>query len=636
MRRRRLAYAAAAIALLCGAPASAETLPEAISAALASSPALGSERARLAAVREALPLAWAEALPQINADASANTVNRSEPIFSPNVREQPEYWIATVRTSTLLFGSGRILASTRQARGRIASAVALYQNAAETIALEVTRAYGDVREAQAILAAQTEGVANLEEQLRFVTANVDRGFLTQTDLAQARARVAQSRAELSQANARLVAASEAYQRLVGHPPSGLEAPGPLLGLPADLESAIEIAGRENPRIVSALADVQTSEASVDLAGAQGRARITIDTSNSEFGVIDRPGRENDDENSASLRVSMPIFNGGAIRARSRQQRALRQAANYDLAEAQRRARESVIVAWSDLNAARARLDSQTARVEAAELARRGIRREQDFGQRTTIDVLNQEQELLSARSDLARAERGAMVSERDLAAAIGRLIAMTQESAAATPAQPQPETRTEAPRIRFAAPRVIEAPATLQTASLGVITAAPADMLQAEGDGARSFVSDDDVQPVESDIERAIGRIHADTANDAGERRACPSEHDAIAKRADARRLDHGVDVLDEDKGVSRCAELARQSVGPALFTSDLRLEVEERQKRDAEDRDGDERLDRAQPALAITPDHAKAAPTSAAAAVADARPTPNGAPSSLGIRHKT
>jgi len=635
MRRRRLAYAAAAIALLCGAPASAETLPEAISSALASSPALGGERSRLAAVREALPLAWAEALPQINADASANTINRSEPIFSPNVREQSEYWIASVRTSTLLFGSGRILASTRQARGRIASAVALYQNAAETIALEVTRTYGDVREAQAILAAQTEGVENLEEQLRFVTANVDRGFLTQTDLAQARARVAQSRAELSQANARLVAASEAYQRLVGHPPSGLEAPGPLLGLPSDLESAIELAGRENPRVVAALADVQTSEASVDLAGAQGRPRITIDTTNSEFGVIDRPGRENDDENSASLRVSVPLFNGGAIRARSRQQRALRQAANYDLAETQRRARESVIVAWSDLNAARARLDSQRARVEAAELARRGIRREQDFGQRTTIDVLNQEQELLSARSDLARAERGAMVSERDLAAAIGRLIAMTQESAAAAPAQPA-ETRTEALPIRFAAARTIEAPAALQMASLGVIAPAPTDMLHAEGDGARSFVSNDNIEPVERDIEGTVSTIHADAAHDAGERRACPVERDAFAKGADARRLEHGIDVLEEDKGVPGCGEFARQSVGATFFAHDLSLEIEERQKRDAENGDGDQRLDRAQPALAITPDHAKAAPTSAAAAVADASPTPNGAPSSLGIRHKT
>ena len=146
--------------------------------AVATNPGLAAERTRVRAVRQALPQAWAELLPQVSAEASVIEQDSSEDEFTPafTIREQPEYWIASVRSSTLLFGSGRVLASTRQARAQIASAVALYQDAVQSIVLEFTQAYAETIFAREALAAQEESLANLEEQVRFAQANQREGL----------------------------------------------------------------------------------------------------------------------------------------------------------------------------------------------------------------------------------------------------------------------------------------------------------------------------------------------------------------------------------------------------------------------------------------------------------------------------
>jgi outer membrane protein len=411
------------------APAYGQSLVEATAAALETSPSLASSRARLEAVREEMPIAWAEALPRVTLDASAFDNERSEFTLPTTVRENSQYWIGSVRTSTLLFGGGRAWFARRQARAQIAVAVARYQDSAQTLVLDVARAYGDVRQEIAVRAAQVNAVENYTEQRRYVDAHVRNGFLTQTDIAQADARLAAARADLALANARLIAAQQTFQRLVGYPASGLTAPEGLPGLPASLQDALTAAFENSPILIGQMANYEASDAAVDLAAADGRARVTFDTADSTFAPLRGPASNDDEsESSVSLRVSVPLFAGGEIRARTRQQRHLRDAARSDLDEERRRTQEQVTSAWANLEAARSRLQSSSTRVEAADLAARGVLREQEFGQRSTIDVLDQQNELLQARIALAQSERQAMVAERELAAQAGILIPATQQT----------------------------------------------------------------------------------------------------------------------------------------------------------------------------------------------------------------
>jgi len=398
-----------------------ETLDQAMAAAMSSNPALASARERARAEGEAVPLALAEWLPQINVNASANQTRRSERTFALTVREKPEYWIASLNTSWLLFASGRRTAAMHQARARVAAAAADYQQRTQTLLLDVARAYSGVLLARSVRDAQDRNFANLQEQYRYVDSNVRHGFLTQTDLAQARARVEQARASLSLADAQLISASETYERLVGHPPPSLETPHSLTGLPTDGASARAQAIARNPSVLSAAAEVEVAQGNADIAAAEGRLRVSVDITNSYFEPIDTPTHRRQSEDTAALRFSLPLFNGGQVAARTREENHLRRSARFSLAEAQNEINEQTGAAWANVIASRAAVEAGRARLAAAELAQHGMRLEQRAGQRSTIDVLNQEQELLSARVDLARAVRDETVSEFELASALGML-----------------------------------------------------------------------------------------------------------------------------------------------------------------------------------------------------------------------
>lgn len=407
--------------IMAAASASAETLPEAMAAAVDTNPSLAAQRQRLRATREALPQAWAEALPQLSVSGLAQQSDRDSdnPLLEGG---RDEAWTASANASQLLFGSGRVLSSTRAARAQIRGAVADYDFTLQTLLLNVTRAYADVRQAQAVVSARTTTVANLTRLLEYAQAQFDAGVVTRTDVAQSQARLAQARTQLVQAQGALAAATQAYLRLVGHPPSGLEAAPLTLGLPQDLETALDSAARNSPVLRAAIADTDLADANVDVAASAGRARVTL-----EAGVAQGADFHDDLSESTTdtlgVRVAVPLLQGGAIRSRTRQQRALRAAANLDLAAAQRSVQESVTNAWTGLASARAAVESAREQVEASELAYQGVRLEQDTGLRSTVEVLDQEQDLLTARLALAQAERDLVVAERQMLESIGALAA---------------------------------------------------------------------------------------------------------------------------------------------------------------------------------------------------------------------
>lgn len=427
---RGLIVSLAALAALLPGTVAADTLAEAMVSAVESNPTLASQRARLRATREVLPQAWSEALPQISVGGTAVRSDRDSDTPSPLDGVSSD-WSASANASQLLFGSGRVLASTRAARAQIRGAVADYDQTLQTLLLDVTRAYADVRQTQQIVAAREQTVSNLTRLLEYAQAQFDAGVVTRTDVAQSQARLAQARTLLVQAQGQLAASVQAYLRLVGRPPSDLQAPPRAEGLPPQLEVALETAGRQSPVLQSAIADTELADANVDVAAAQGRARVTLEAGQSIGADFDDDTTESQTD-TVGVRVSVPIFQGGLVRSRTRQQRALRAAANLDLAATQRLVQENVTNSWTGLASARAAVDSAREQVQAAELAYEGVRLEQETGLRATFEVLEQEQNLLDARLALAQAERDLVVAERQLLASVGSL-AVPETSGSAPP-----------------------------------------------------------------------------------------------------------------------------------------------------------------------------------------------------------
>jgi outer membrane protein len=277
-----------------------------------------------------------------------------------------------------------------------------------------------VRQVQAVVTARETTVSNLQRLLDFAQAQFDAGVVTRTDVAQAQARYAQARTQLVQAQGAMAASVEAYRRLVGRPPTDLTAPPQATGLPTGLDTALESAIDNSPLLIGAQADTRLADANVDSAAAQGRLNVTLDAGHSLGADFDDDASEVSTD-SVGVRLSVPLFQGGAIRSRTRAQRALRSASNLDLAATHRTVQESVTNAWTGLASARAAVESAREQVQAAELAYEGVTLEQETGLRSTVEVLDQEADLLTARIALAQAERDLVVAERQLLAAVGTL-----------------------------------------------------------------------------------------------------------------------------------------------------------------------------------------------------------------------
>jgi len=410
---------ASLLALTAASPAVAEPLNDAMLAAVQTNPTLAAQKSRLNATREALPQAWSEALPQISLSAGAS--NSDTDHITPDPPSSRD-WSATASGSQLLFASGRIIATTRAARAEIRGAVADYNEALQTLLLDVTAAYADMLQSQSVVQAQQTTVDNLTVLARYANAQFNAGVVTRTDVAQAEARLAQARTELVQAQGAMAAAVQAYIRLVGHPPADLASPPDATGLPTDLQSALDTAGRGSFILAGAIASVDQAHANVQIAASAGRPTVSLQASHSvsgEWGHGASSDQPTDD--SVGLRLSWPLFQGGLVRSRIRETSNLATASNYDLVAAQRSVQESVTNSWTGLASARASVDSAQQQVTAAELAYQGIRLEQETGLRSTIDVLNQEQDLLTARLALAQAQHDLIVAERAMLASMGQL-----------------------------------------------------------------------------------------------------------------------------------------------------------------------------------------------------------------------
>lgn len=424
-RSLTLALALACAIVATQAVAQAEELEDAFRDAVAFSPDLGVQRARLRAQRQAVPLAVSDALPRVELTGTASRVFRDDPTFRGRGDEKREDWRGSASASQLLFGSGRVLSRYRQARAQVEAAEALYGEATQSLLVETAQAYADVRRAEGFLKANEQTLVNLEAQRLYVDANLRGGFLTTTDLAQADARIAVARSGVARATADLTTAQKGFQRLVGRPPSALEALPAITTLPTSEEEALNLA-RDRRRIVEAArSSVAAAEAGIGAAAAEGRPRLSFEATSTIENGFDDPRESRYIDDVVGLRLVVPFSSGGANWARVRQQRALRDAAQQEEAITVKDIEQSVSVAWANLVAAQATAVSSLEEVRAAELALKGVRREQENGLRSIIDVLDQEQALLQAQLSRARAERDVAVAEYRLLFETGGLSCAT-------------------------------------------------------------------------------------------------------------------------------------------------------------------------------------------------------------------
>lgn len=409
-------------ALLYAAPAAGQSLEEALAQAYMGNPRLEGQRAQLRATDELVPQALSGYRPSAEISASYGIESTEARGQTGTADRTTHPATAALSVTQPLYRGGRTVAATERAESLVQAQRAALLSAEQEVLLDAVVAYLDVVRDQAVVELNINNVQVLQRQLEAFRDRFTVGEITRTDVSLAEARLARALADRIQAEGLLQASRAVFTRVVGSPPGELDAPTPEFQLPGSLDETVTFAQENNPSVVAAQYSEQAALGAVNQVrgellpeiGLQGALSRSWESQAS----IDRA-----DGASITAQVRIPLYQAGVVSARVREAKHTAGQRRIEIEETRRQVREVAIRAWESLTTARAAIRSRQSQVDAAEIALEGVRQEALVGARTTLDVLDAEQELLDARVELVRSQRDETAAAFQVLAATGQLTA---------------------------------------------------------------------------------------------------------------------------------------------------------------------------------------------------------------------
>ncbi len=397
---------AAVLSVTTALPAAAQSLADTLIASYRNSDLLEQNRALLRAADEDVAQSVSALRPVID---YVGTVRYNTPSIGDEVTGS-----VALEASLLLYDFGRTQLTIDLQKETVLSLRESLKSIEQDVLLRGVAAYFNVRRQNAFVGLRDNDVQVIGQQLRASRDRFEVGEVTRTDVSIAEARLASARSGLAASQGALAQAREEYKSVTGAFPTRLSAPPAAPALPASQNEAKGIAQGRHPDILQAQRDVLVSELSVAIARAglnpslRGTASVGLD-------------QDGDDTSSVGITLSGPIYQGGNLTSLIRQAQARRDSSRSALYIVQKNIEQGVGNAWADLRVAIASEQASEEEVRAARLALRGAQEELEVGSRTTLDVLDLEQDLLDAQTNLISSQIDRSLSGYELLSAMGLL-----------------------------------------------------------------------------------------------------------------------------------------------------------------------------------------------------------------------
>ena len=407
--------------------ADAETLEQALVLSYQNNPQLNAQRAATRATDENVSIALSGYRPRLTATSSLSEVylENVARVPIPPARTAGQNAVTTFGAtgSQTLFNGFQTGNRTRQAEAQVFAARETLRTTEQTVLLSAATAYMNLLRDAAILELQRSNVNVLEATLRQTRDRFSAGEVTRTDVAQAESRLAGGRSQYLTAESNYVTSKAQYQQVIGVLPGQLRPATPVDRFsPRTLAASLARANTGHPTITAASYAVDAAAFQVKIAEGALYPTVTMQGSvNKSFGSTTNLNNLQNFTASIGAQLSVPLYQGGQEYATIRQAKETLGQRRLDLDTARDAVQSNVTQAWGQLEAAKAQIESTTAQVNAAEISLNGVREEARVGQRTTLDVLNAQQELVNARAALVTAQRDRIVASYTVLAAVGSL-----------------------------------------------------------------------------------------------------------------------------------------------------------------------------------------------------------------------
>jgi TolC family type I secretion outer membrane protein len=419
------AGAAAIVALAWGlapGPVRAETLADALAAAYANNPTLQSARAELRQTDEQVPQALSNWRPTVDIQGQIGAAWDDTVVDGGNDDSGARAPKAVALGVTQpIYRGGRTVAERDQAENLVLAGRAQLLFTEQQVLLDAVTSYVNVLRDLAVLELTKNNEKVIGEQLNATRERFDVGEVTRTDVSQAESRLAQATADRIQAEGNLTSSRAVYRQVIGAAPADLTVPELPGGLPANEEEAIALS-ENNPGVTQVVYLERAARDGTDVVFGELLPSVSLV---GQVGADDEFSNEDVTSTSAQIlaQVTIPLYQAGNVESRVRESKQLTAQRRQQLDEARRQATQAATTAWQVLETARAQIESFRAQVEASRTALDGVEQEQQVGLRTVLDVLDAQQEVLSAEVNLVQARRDHLVAAYATLAAIGKLTA---------------------------------------------------------------------------------------------------------------------------------------------------------------------------------------------------------------------
>ncbi len=328
---------------------------------------------------------------------------------------------AAILIRQLLFDGDSTQSEFERQRARVNSRAYDTFSTAEVTGLKALESYLNVVKEQKLVQLAKDNLASHQAIHDRIVKRGERGVGSKADVQQALGRLALARTNLMSEQNRMQDAISAFINVVGHAPEGLEEPIARTHLlPASLDDATRIALENHPRLKSADADIEAAREQHNAARALFAPRIHLEIKGSDNDNLDGiPGSNDDAEVMVRGRYN---FTSGKDMARRKETVFELQQARDIRERTRRQVIESIELSWNAYQTAQQQLEYFKVHVDASEQALAAYRKQFNIGQRTLLDLLDQENEVFQANINYVNGLTQTMFAGYRVLAGTGKLL----------------------------------------------------------------------------------------------------------------------------------------------------------------------------------------------------------------------
>jgi len=412
------------------------TLKEALESTYEKNEGLRAKLYEMYAKQESVSQAYAGFRPQISASAamgrtynkSSKSTDNNQLSRDPVTRYTQDSKNVQLTISQNLYNGFQDVSNIAVSENEAQAAHWEFIAAEQEIFLNAVKAYADVIFHTKSVSFNEENEKFLNKQLQAVVLAKEVGEKTNVDVSHAKAALAEAKANHVKAKGELAKALTNYETLIGQPAENLVYPHELPQLPKTLKEFLRIAQQRNPKILQAQFASRSAKHSVDAQRGAFLPSLNLEGSLARSLGRDRE-KSNDDsltknrgrEGSVFLKLSVPLYQGGADWAKLRQTNHTATQQRLNLQQAIKRVIEESTQVWEDLETTKENIANFLAQVEFSKVSRDGAFLAYEVGESSYLDALDAQNKLLKAQESLEEARKNLIIQTFTILYSMGAL-----------------------------------------------------------------------------------------------------------------------------------------------------------------------------------------------------------------------